>query len=95
MLDMWKELGSSGQVERSECWDFILADEELASIMGRGDAERGKAMLYAMKAVRALDANGDGMVDGFEFQRLYLPSNVLAAGEATRCGLDSSFLYSL
>jgi hypothetical protein len=34
----------SGQIERQRCWDeVILAGDELASILGRGNATRGKA----------------------------------------------------
>ena len=39
---MWAEVGKSGQVERLACWDFILADAELASIMGKGNEAKGK-----------------------------------------------------
>ena len=37
------------------CWDIILADQELASIVGNGDALRGTAVLESMKDERALD----------------------------------------
>ena len=40
---MWAEIGKSGQVERLACWDFILADPELAKLIGKGDAVKGKA----------------------------------------------------
>ena len=42
---MWEELFRSGkiEIERIECWDFILRDEELAVLMGDSDGERGKS----------------------------------------------------
>ena len=84
-----------GEVERLACWDLILADEELASIMGKGDGAMGRKMLECMKAVRALDASGDGLIDALEFQRLYLPSNLLAAENAVYAGYEPSFLLAL
>ena len=87
MLNMWEDLGGpEGKIERLACWDFILADGELAQIMGKGDPAKGKAMLQVMKAEHALDKNGDGVIQNDEFQRLYLPSNILAAEEAVRSG---------
>ena len=49
---------------------MILADEELAFLMGKGDTSVGKAMQKSMKAVRALDANADGQITRKEFMRL-------------------------
>ena len=93
---MWKVIGGpKGLVERLQCWDLILADSELARIMGKGDQPKGKAMLEAMKAMRALDKSGTGVIYDEEFQRLYLPSNLLAAEEAANTGLDTSYLEAL
>ena len=92
---MWKVVGTKGQVERLACWDFILADAELASIMGKGNEAKGKAMLEMMKAVRALDTSGDGAIYDEEFQRLYLPSVLLAAEDAVNAGLNTSYLLDL
>ena len=95
VIDMWKVVGTKGQVERLACWDFILADAELASIMGKGNEAKGKAMLEMMKAVRACDADGDGNIDGVEFQRLYLPSVLVAAEEAANAGLTPDYLLAM
>ena len=95
VIDMWKVVGTIGQVERLACWDFILADAELASIMGKGSEAKGKAMLESMKAMRALDKSGDGIIYTQEFQRLYLPSVLLAAEDAVRSGLDSTYLLNM
>ena len=49
---MWTSIAkdpSDGQVERLACWDIIFADKELAGIVGSSDAEKGVAMLQAMK----------------------------------------------
>ena len=43
MDKMWAEIGSSGQVERLACWGLILADAELAELVGKGDKAKGKA----------------------------------------------------
>ena len=95
VLDMWKEIGADGEVERTKCWDFVLGDGELASLVASGNQPKGKAMLEVMKAVRALDASGDGLIDALEFQRLYLPSNLLAAENAVYAGYEPSFLLAL
>ena len=70
-----------GQMERLECWEMILADEELARLVGRSEAEEGRALLLAMKEVRALDAiKTDGRVSAAEFVRIY-QSDVLVAAD--------------
>ena len=92
---MWKVIGGSGEVERIACWDFILADDELATLMGDGNQTKGKSMLEVMKAVRALDADGSGSIDEEEFQRLYLPSVITDAEEAAHAGLAPSYLLPL
>jgi len=86
---MWAEIGANGEVERLACWDFILADEELASIMGKGDHEEGKKMLERMKAKVALDRSGNLKINEAEFQRLYLPAVILAAKDALNKGFES------
>ena len=92
---MWKVIGRTGEVERMACWKFILKDKELPKIIGRGNQMKGKAMLESMKAVRALDKSGDGMIYTQEFRRLYLPFNLLAAEEAVCSGLDPIYLHEL
>lgn len=62
-----------GRIERSKCWKLIMADPELQYILGRSDVFKGKAILGAMKAARALDVSGDDKIDEHEFQRLFNP----------------------
>jgi len=95
VVGMWKAIGKKGHVERLACWDFILADDELATLMGNGELNKGKAMLESMKAVRALDASGDGTICDEEFQRLYLPYNILAAESAYDAGFSPSYLEAI
>ena len=54
---MWNHITKNpdGQVERLACWKVVLADKELASIVGNGSVSRGTSVLQAMKEVRALD----------------------------------------
>ena len=78
---LWKQAGGAHRLERPECWKLLLGDEELAGLMGKSNRAKGKAMLEAMQAARALDVSGDGFVSQDEFQRLYKQS-VLAAAEA-------------
>ena len=92
---MWKDIGSKGQVDRLECWGFILANDELARIMGKGDRAKGKTMLETMKAMRSLDTSGDGIIYTHEFQRLYLPSVILAAEDAVKNSIAPSYLLDL
>ena len=47
-----------GEIDRVKCWDMIQADPECT--LGRDDVFKGKAMMQAMKAARALDISGDG-----------------------------------
>merc|ERR1712159_822563 len=71
---MWADAtkDEDGQIERLACWEYILADEELASMQGNGDAAKGRAILLAMKEVRALDQEcADGRISEGEFKRLY------------------------
>ena len=53
----WAQIAKDGdgQVERLACWKVVLADKELASIVGNGSVSRGTSVLQAMKEVRALD----------------------------------------
>jgi len=69
---MWEavEKDADGTVERLRCWDFINADAELPALIANGDAEKGKALLVAMKSARHLDISGDGKIDQGEFYRL-------------------------
>jgi hypothetical protein len=55
------------------------SDPEIGYTLGRGDVAKGTAMLAAMKAARALDANGDGVIDAAEFQRLCSVVVIVAA----------------
>ena len=89
VLDMWAEIGANGEVERLACWDFILADEEFAGIMGKGDHEEGRNILERMKANVALDRSGNLKINEAEFQRLYLPAVILAAKDAINKGFKS------
>ena len=77
---MWTEISLDGSADRLACWEKLLADDELATLIGKSDAGKGKAMLASMKAVKALDINGDGQIVVDEFNRLY-DSSVLAAAE--------------
>ena len=95
---MWQVVNggsNKGEIERLACWDLILADEELASIMGKGDQAKGKKMLECLKAIRALDWTGDGTIDFTKFQRLYLPWNITAAEDAVTNGLEPEYLLAL
>ena len=96
VIDMWKVIsGPKNQVERLQCWDLILADSELARTMGKGDQTKGKAMLEVMKAMRAMDKNGDGVIYEEEFQRLYLAYNLVAAEDAVAGNLEPSYILTL
>lgn len=53
---------AAGTVERLACWAMLQADPELATLVGLGDATQGAHVLAAMKAARALDVAGDGMI---------------------------------
>ncbi len=43
MEEMWLDMpkDDADQVERLKCWDIILADENLASLVGSGDTVYG------------------------------------------------------
>ena len=92
---MWKIIGSEGEIEMTKCWDFMLGDVDLATILGNGNHDKGKKMLEIMRAVRALDPNGDGQIDALEFQRMYLPSVILAAESAVYAGFYPDYLLPL
>ena len=68
-----------GRVERLACWDFILSDYEIANLIGNLNPSKGKAMLTAMKEVRALDILGDGYIIEAGFYRLYNPIAIQSA----------------
>ena len=91
---MWAQIGGSGAVERLACWDILLADEELAVSMGKGDAAKGKAMLESMKAVRALDVDRDGQITEEEFKRMLDPA-ILALSEAEASAAASNPIVEL
>jgi hypothetical protein len=82
---MWAAMtkdAADGQIERLACWDQILADKELATIVGTTNAKKGTAMLRAMKEVKALDQiKQDGRISQEEFYRLYDPEVLAAAVE--------------
>ena len=81
---MWNHITKNpdGQVERLACWDFILADQELAALIGTGDAAKGTEVLQAMKEVKALDQiKQDGHISEQEFSRLCDPAVLTAASK--------------
>ena len=66
------EKDEDGQIERLKCWDIILSDESLVTLVGNSDNEKGKSILLAMKEIRALDQiQKDGRISEAEFKRLY------------------------
>lgn len=71
--------GDNGAVERLACWDLIMSDSEICSLMGNKNSAKGKAILQAMKDVKALDISGDGQIDESEFMRLFNPDVIKAA----------------
>ena len=76
---LWSQIGSSGRIERLECWNSLLADDELAFLIGKSDVAKGKAILSTMKEVKALDINLDGWIVKSEFNRLFDPQVIAAA----------------
>ena len=83
---MWKNAAKDDddQIERIACWDYILADDELAGLIGTSDIEKGREILQAMKYAKALDQiESDGRVSEAEFHRLYNP-DVLAQAAAAQ-----------
>jgi Ca2+-binding EF-hand superfamily protein len=80
---LWSDLpkDKKSEVNRLKCWDVLLADTQLASLIGNSDPAKGLAILQAMKDVRALDTSGDGKITKEEFKRLNDPE-VLAAAES-------------
>ena len=92
---MWKTIGANGEVERLACWDLVLADPELATLIADGNQPKGRVMLQVLKAIRALDSSGDGNIHNKEFRRLYLPQNLLAAEAAVSAGLEPEYLSAL
>ena len=89
---LWAEISKDAdtQVERIACWNIILADKELAEIVGNGDAAKGTAVLEAMKKVKALDQiKQDGRISEQEFYRLYDPT-VLKVSSSAKKGLQTS-----
>jgi hypothetical protein len=73
---MWAavEKDVDGDVERLKCWDYILADDTIAALVGHNDSARGREILDAMKSARALDIDTDGRIRYVEFQRLFHPA---------------------
>ena len=51
------------RVERLRCWDFIMADPEMAGLIGDGDDTKGRGVLLKMKEARALDIDGEASLD--------------------------------
>jgi len=71
--ELWSSLekDEDGSIERLKCWVHLLADRDLAALLsGDGDAARGRRVLEAMKAARALDVDGDGRIKAAGFRRL-------------------------
>ena len=81
---LWAETQTSGQIDRLACWDIILADDELASLLsavvGSPGMDKGKRMLAALKDMIGLDVNSDGQIVKSEFDRL-CDGSILAAAE--------------
>jgi chemotaxis response regulator CheB len=77
----------SGAVDRLTCWDMIMKDDEMAYIMGKGSTSDGKAILAAMKEVKALDISGDEQIVEAEFKFVYDPFVIKAAGIKVRADL--------
>jgi predicted Zn-dependent protease len=64
-------------------YQFILADEELAGLVGNSDAAKGKELLLEMKKVKALDQIVEnGRIQQDEFDRLFDVGVLAAAAEA-------------
>ena len=59
---MWAAVQKNGDglVERLTCWAFIMADNEIARLVGAGSPRKGRRVLLAMKNARALDVDGAG-----------------------------------
>ncbi len=59
---MWMavEKDDKGHVPNDKCWEYIMADPELAGLLGNGDAALGRTVLDHMKGARSLDRNYDG-----------------------------------
>ena len=61
---MWGAVSKDdkGQVGRIQCWEFIMADPDIAGLIGNGDAALGIKVLEQMKStlsgVHSLDLNG-------------------------------------
>ena len=81
---LWAEILTESQgraVDRAACWDAILADGELASIMGRGDEARGQKVLLAIKQKHAFDpAGAEGGLSQQVFCSLYDPEELEEQG---------------
>ena len=96
-----KRIGSKGsQIDRLTCWDVILGDDELASIVGDGDQVKGKATLGVMKAAQAVDTSNQNFVCAEEFQKLFSSSVMTiptedVPGDVVRSGLDPEYLLDL
>lgn len=73
---LWAQLGGSGRVERLVSWDHLLADDELAKLIGNADLRTGKAMLAAMREMRALGANAHDKIAKSDFYGLFDPNAI-------------------
>ena len=92
---MWGEVQgderfeSDGEIERLAAWEIVLADDELAGLIGSGDAAVGKARLLEMKKVKALDQiKPDGRISAEEFKRLFDVDVLAAAAAAAAAGAE-------
>ena len=86
--DLWGLIGRPGGVGLSACWAALWEGEELAGLVGKGDASRGRRLLRIVEAAGLIDANGDGNVTLEELRRLG-DSQILAEAEAAvDAGLD-------
>ena len=95
MEKLWqKSSGGADFIERLACWEMILADDNLATLIGKSDTAKGRAMLHAMKKMKALDTNADGQISAAEFKRLCDPSVLKVAASAVGVGQSASELPS-
>ncbi len=74
-----EEKDGEKSVERIKCWNILLADDDLARLIGNGNLQKGKGILNAMKEVKALDTSSDGQINEGEFKRLCASSVISAA----------------
>lgn len=75
---MWKELVGQGlhvHVDRSRCWSLVLADDELAYLLGDSDVSKGREVLriLVVQSRPPQDTEDEWGVELPEFMRLCNP----------------------